>query len=174
MNAKNNLFVAVSLLGLFTVDGIASAATATSSAQVSVNVPRKCSISAAALSFGSYDPFGLNATTDLDASSTIDVVCSKNSSVSIGINAGQSPGGGSSVDAPVRQLANGTELLRYDLFTDSSRTAVWGDIGGTRTQAYTSASKNTVTTLTVFGRVPRNQDVSDGAYTDQITATVLF
>lgn len=174
MKTKNNVFVAVSLLGIFAADGLALAATATSSAQVSVNVPRKCSISAAALNFGTYDPFGANATADLDASSTIDVVCNKNASVSIGINDGQNPDTGSSADVPLRQLANATERLRYDLYADSSRTSVWGDIGGTKTQAYTSASKNTVTSLTVFARVPQNQDVADGAYTDQITATVLF
>jgi spore coat protein U-like protein len=174
MSGIRRLFVSLTILGLVAGVGQSYAGTATATAAVSATVPRNCSITATPLSFGSYDPFGANATSALDTTSTISVACTKAASVSIGINQGSNSASGSTTDAPLRQLGSGSDLLRYDLYTDSARSQVWGDIGGTKTQSYTSTSKNTVTPFNVYARVPANQDVADGTYSDQITATVLF
>ena len=55
----------------------ASAATATANLGVTATVTNNCTISTAALAFGSYDPVVANASTNLDGSGTVSVACTK-------------------------------------------------------------------------------------------------
>lgn len=145
--------------------------TATSNNTVRANVLRNCTITAFTLDFGDYDPVGANAAADLDASTTLDVFCTKNTVMNVEM------GDGNNVTAPLpgglRQMANGAERLQYNLFTDAPRTTVWAT-GAANRLGGTSVSKNTAITLTVFGRVFQNQDVGEGVYTDTVVATVNF
>jgi spore coat protein U-like protein len=56
---------------------------------------------------------------------------------------------------------------------DAGCSAVWGD-GSAGTQRYFNADppNNTNIVLTIYGRIPPLQDVSAGAYSDTITATI--
>ena len=67
-------------------------------------------------------------------------------------------------------MCNGTDFLNYDLYTSAGRTTVWNLANRVN---YVAASK-AVTALTIFGRVPSNQDVSAGSYTDTVVAQAEF
>jgi spore coat protein U-like protein len=162
----------VSALGLVFTQS-ATAATATANATMSATVTANCTITAAALNFGSYDPVVAHATTALDVNGTVTVACTKGAATTIGINQGLNAFTGSTAVTPLRQMANGANRLRYDLYRTSAGTGVWGDIATANVASYTSTSK-TASILTVFGRIPAGQDVNTGSYSDTIVATISF
>ena len=153
---------------------VAFAATKFADFNVTASVAANCTISAADLSFGAYDPVVTNATTPLDVNGSVTVACTKGSSATIGLGQGSAAATGSTAVAPLRQMSAGTERLRYDLYRTSVGTGVWGDIGTANVLAYTATSK-AATTLTIYGRVPAGQDVGVSAsYTDTVRATINF
>jgi len=152
----------------------AVAATATSNFTVTATVVASCTISTTGIGFGNYDPVVANATTPVDANGTVTVACTAGAATTIGMNQGGTPTGTSTAAAPARQLASGAaNRMRYDLYQDSNRTTVWGDVGTPAALTYNAASKAPAT-MTIFGRIPSGQDVNTGAYTDSVTATIQF
>ena len=55
----------------------------------------------------------------------------------------------------------------------TGRTTVWGNTVATG-EAYTGVGPLNTTTLTVFGRVPINQNAKADAYTDMVVATITY
>src|SRR5262249_18576926 len=83
-------------LGLAVALGFAPAAvaaTATSTFTVQATVGAGCTISAANMNFGVYDPAGVNAQTPLDATGSLTVQCAQGIQATIGLNQGTSPAG---------------------------------------------------------------------------------
>ena len=78
------------------------------------------------------------------------------------------------------QIGATGNFLSYELYKNSGRTMVWGTGAVNGVVPATSTSKNSdltfsdTTPLTVFGRVPQNQDVTIGAYTDTVMITINF
>ena len=66
----------------------ANAATATANLGVTATVTNNCTISTAALAFGSYDPVVANASTNLDGTGTVVVACTKGATATIGLGLG--------------------------------------------------------------------------------------
>ena len=127
-----------------------------------------CTISTTAVSFGGYDVFSPTA---LDAQGQISLTCSL---IVIGFTVALDRGGAPSF-AP-RQLKQGSEPLNYNLYLDAARTTVWGD-GTPGTQVFTRNGAIVLPQtfqLPVFGRIPANQDVTVGVYTNTVVATVSF
>jgi spore coat protein U domain-containing protein, fimbrial subunit CupE1/2/3/6 len=152
----------------------AVAATATSNFTVTATVVASCTISTTAIAFGNYDPVVANATTPVDANGTVTVACTAGAATTVGMSQGANPTGTSTAAAPLRQMASGAvNRMRYDIFQDAARATVWADTGTAGAQAYNATTKN-ATVLSVYGRIPAGQDVSTGAYTDTVTATILF
>lgn len=120
-----------------------------------------CTVSAGGVAFGGYDVFSPSA---LDGAGTISVNCSPGSSYSLGLSAG----GGSYGQ---RRLSNGPAALNYNLYTDASRSVVWGD--GTNGTSTVSGDGESVG-HTVYGRIPPQQNVTTGSYGDTIIVTVNF
>ena len=126
-----------------------------------------CTVSASAVSFGTYDVF---QTAPSDSTGTITYRCG-NTDKNIRITV--SPGS-SNTFAP-RTLRWGNEVLTYNLFSDASRTQVWGDgTGGTWSYAMFNPPNNQDIVLTVYGRVPAAQDAAVGSYTDSVVVTVEY
>lgn len=147
--------------------GPALAATATSNFNVTASVANNCTISAGALAFGAYDPVVAHATTDLDSTGTVTVACTKGTAATIGL------GLGSNASGTTRRMTNGTDYLTYEIYQDASRSTLWSDSGAgllSPAAAPSRAARN----FTSYGRVPQAQDVSAGAYTDTVVATVNF
>ena len=146
----------------------ASAGSVTLKMGVSATVPANCNFnnSTPALSFGSYDPTGLQATSALTASASFTIRCTKNTTATMtidnGVNASNSQ----------RRMTDGAgDYLNYQLYSDPAYTTVW-DL--TNTVSYTSTSAATAQTETVYGSVPAAQDVAVGNYSDTVTITAAY
>jgi spore coat protein U-like protein len=124
-----------------------------------------CTISTTAVSFGGYDVF---SPTPLDAQGQISVTCSL---ILSGFTVRLDRGGAPSFSP--RQLKQGTEPLNYNLYLDATRTIIWGD-GTAGTQAFTAIVLAQTFLLPVYGRIPANQNVTVGLYTNTVVATVSF
>ena len=127
----------------------------------------KCSVSATAVSFGSYNVF--NAA-PVDSTGTVRYNCNGGAkNLVIAISRGQSP------TFMPRTLKKGTESLTYNLFQDPSRTVVWGDgTGGSQYFYAGDPANNDDVDVTIFGRIPPSQDITAGAYSDSVTVMILF
>lgn len=69
-----------------------------------------------------------------------------------------------------RVMTNGSDTLNYELYSDSGRTAAWGDSFATG-QGYTSTS-NAASAKNIYSRIPVLQNVPAGAYADAVTVTL--
>lgn len=143
------------------------AATATSDFLVSATVLDVCSVDTTSLAFGDYSA---TSATPLDSTSTVTATCTSGLSYTIALNEGTTSG--STVDN--RSMTDGTNTLQYDLYSDSSHSTMWGDgTSGTSTiSPYTGNGSGQA--YTVYGRIPANQYVVSGSYTDTVTATVTY
>lgn len=172
---KNSFKVAGLALMFSAVAAQAGPSPQTGSFNVTANVARSCSITGTSdVAFGAYDPADANFATPLDASGSVTVRCTKNTTYNIALGQGANAASGSTCVAPARQMAAGAERLSYGLFSDAGRTTTWGcdasnDV--TRTETTGPSSPDTVT---VYGRIPAAQDVADGNYSDTVTVTVTF
>jgi spore coat protein U-like protein len=133
-----------------------------------------CTLSGGSANFGIYDPI---AAAPLDTTGTLQVTCTSGLPVivdyEIHLDTGQ---GGSFVP---RAMTNGSSLLTYNLYTDATRTVVWGDgTGGTGLVSIKYAlprpGVTQTDTWTVYGRIGAGQVVSTGTYLDTITVTLVF
>ncbi len=69
------------------------------------------------------------------------------------------------------QVASGASRLPYNLYTDASYNLVWGDkSAGTAVVGGSAATAS----HTVYGRIPRKQNVGAGVYADTVVVTVSF
>ncbi len=128
----------------------------------------QCSVSATGVAFGSYDVF---AATPRDSTGTVGYQCLLPLSVQITLSTG------ASATFTPRKMVKGAERLNYNFYRDAGRSLIWGDgAGGTSFYSGTVGALQLGTTInvTVYGRIPPQQDVSAGTYTDTITATINF
>jgi spore coat protein U-like protein len=128
-----------------------------------------CTISATTVSFGNVDVLAGAA---VDTTATITVSCSG------GAGTGQrlciSIGAGSAGDATSRQLGGpGGATLRYDLYSNSSRTTLWGSwqTGYDTAGVQLDVAQNSTTPVTVYARLLGSQQTAaTGAYSSTFTA----
>jgi spore coat protein U-like protein len=154
------------ILSLISVPAFAGSAT--SSLSITASVSANCTITTSPVAFGAYDPVVVNAATDLNSTGTVTVACTKGTAATIDL------GNGSNLLAGSRRMGSGTDFLNYSLYKDAARTLVWGTgLAGGSTYAYTAASKAS-TAITVYGTVPQSQDVTVGAYSDTVVATINY
>ena len=161
------LVAASAVCGALVIAQPAAAQSASDQFPVQATVVANCNIDTPnTLQFGNYDPAVVNAATDLDADTDIDVRCTKNSpGVTVELDAGLNDNAGQ------RRMTDGSEFLDYDLFQDAGRTTAWG--AGVDAQGYSPTTSAWVS-LTVYGRVPAAQNVGVGTYDDTVTATINF
>lgn len=164
---RKNLQRALLAAGMITVTVGSFAASTTTTFQVTANVAAQCNVSAANLAFGAVDPLGGN----VDQTTTVTVKCTKNSAYTVGLNAGATSG----ASIAQRLMANGSETMQYNLFTDAARATIWGNSAGSWV-AGTGAGLGTAQVLTVYGRVPTGQTgLAVGSYTETaILVTVTY
>ena len=137
------------------------AATVTDVLNVSATVLSSCALNGGTLSFGAYTS---GQQTDLDVDGTINYVnCSGTLTFALD--------GGGSGDINARQMRQGANRLNYQIYRTSSRTAVFGT--GADAQGKILIGTQTGS-LTVYGRIPKNQVVPDGVYTDIVNITLTF
>lgn len=140
---------------------------------VSASVSANCTITANGLSFGDYDPIVTNASAHLEQTGTLSVTCTNQSAATITLDQGANPDTGSTAIAPLRRMKDtGTSYLSYKLYSDASRTVVWGDDASVDVDyTGTGSSEN----VTIYGRVDSGQTSAIvGSYTDTVVATITF
>ena len=137
------------------------AATVTDVLNVSATVLSSCALNGGTLSFGDYTS---GQQTDLDVDGAINYVnCSGTLTFALD--------GGGSGDINARQMRQGANRLNYQIYRTSSRSAVFGT--GADAQGKILIGTQTGS-LTVYGRIPKNQVVPDGVYTDIVNITLTF
>ena len=150
--------LACGLAMLFMLPGVADAA---------------CSVSATAVGFGGYDT--LSPLND-DATGTVTVTCSGLLSVLVSYEILLSKGGAGTYTP--RRMASGSNTLNYNLYSNITRTTIWGDNTGGSSRVTGSILVQllvpTSNPHTVFGRIPALQNVASGSYTDSITVTLNY
>lgn len=153
--------------GVYAFTLIGEAATLTGTLPVSATVIASCqNFVAGSLNHASYDPA---AAADSDAQATVTIQCTNTTPLTLSASAGAG-------SLAQRQLSSGVNRLNYNLFTNSARTAVWGDgTGGTSTIAATGTGMLSNASLTIFSRIPKGQSAAvPGAYSDSIIITVTY
>lgn len=129
-----------------------------------------CTITAPGIAFGAYDP--RSAAPD-NGTGTITAVCPTSVTAPV---VQLSPGTSGTFTA--RRMVSGAWALNYNLYSDSARTAVWGD--GTGGTAAVTLSGGVVIrgqqrfTRTVYGRIAARQNVGAGSYGDTVFMTIVF
>ncbi len=170
-----NRFVKLALLvtvASISLSGTALAATATSSFNVTANVISSCTIAAANLAFGNYDPVVANAASPLNMSSTVTVACTKGDVVTIGLNAGLHSAQAIGTTRAMSSGGGTPSYLSYEIYQNAGMTTVWGN-SGAGLETYTSTGKAAVA-LIDYGQIPAGEDQPIASYTDTVIATVTF
>jgi spore coat protein U-like protein len=134
---------------------------------VTANVSSSCVINTtSAMAFGSYNPAGGTATT---GAGTFTLQCTNGASPTVLMSQGANPGTGSTDTTPVRQMANGSFMLTYQLYSDSARSLVWNNVTGV-----SEPSNGTLQTVNIYGSIPAGQNVGAGSYTDTVVVNVNY
>jgi spore coat protein U-like protein len=131
----------------------------TSSIAVTASVAKSCKLGGTTLPFGAYDP---NAAVANDALATFTLDCTKTTVGTVSLNAGAN--GGRNMKGAI---GTNTDLLKYELYSDSGRTSIWD---ATNTVQKTGPAQ----TLTVYGRIAPGLFVTPDSYSDTVTASVNF
>lgn len=122
-----------------------------------------CTVAVTPVDFGTYSPF-LSA--PRDSTGQVTVNCTESESYVVAMNAGVHAGG----TFANRRLSNGETYLSYQLYTDATRTTVWGDgSGGSVTVARAGSMP-----IALYGRIAPRQSVSAGAFSDTILVTIAY
>lgn len=162
-------FFAYSLFLFFFINcNLLQADTTNANMTVSSAITAACTVTTNNLNFGAYDPTNPNPT---DQTTTIIVKCSKGHAYTVKLNQGSTTGATFSQ----RLMAFGNYTLSYNLFTDNTYTAVWGD--GTDSTSVingTGLGINTGVAHTLYGRIPALQDEAAGTYQDVVQVTIDF
>lgn len=121
-----------------------------------------CQVDTVPVAFGIVD-----VTRTTDTTGEITLSCSITTDVEVALEGSSAPG--------QRSMAGpGGARLTYELYTDASRSQAWGDGGGnSATRSANSVGEDT-RRLTIYGRVPRQDAVPAGAYSDSLTVVVSF
>jgi spore coat protein U-like protein len=128
-----------------------------------------CTVSMPAMAFGSVNVLPGTA---VDTTTTLTVTCSNGQAV--GQRICISIGAGSASDATSRQMTGpGANKARYDLYSNSGRTLLWGSwqTGYDTAGVQLDVARNSTTNVTVYGRfLAAQQTVVAGAYSSTLTA----
>lgn len=164
---RNRLLVLAAMLSVVALLPAGAYAQTTANLAISANVAANCTISTTPVAFGAYDPLVVNVAAPKDATGGVIVTCTKGSVPAIDLDAGSHASGA------IRRMLGATgDFLTYELYQPGAFTTVWG-VGPA---AYTGAAapNRNPRTFTVNGRIPGNQDVATGSYSDMVLATVNF
>lgn len=122
-----------------------------------------CSLNVIGINFGGYDVF---STTPLDGTGTIDVSCNARTAFDLTFSTGLS------ASYTVRKMAYGVHRLNYNLYRNAAMNRVLGD--GSGNTVFWSVNNARNRSFTVYGRIPPQQNVYTGSYTDNVIVTLTF
>lgn len=134
------------------------------------NAGASCTVFAEGSQFGSYNPL---ANAALDGTGSVRVTCTGGEIVPYQVSASMGNG-----TYQVRKLMSGSQTLDYNVYTDGTRTTIWGDGSsgtGLISGSVVATPEGATQTSTVYGRIFSGQQrASVGSYRDQLTVTVSY
>ena len=136
----------------------------TTTTTVLATVATTCSVVAADINFGSNGVL----TSDIDATSSIQVTCNGGTNYQVSLSAGTAPG----ATTTTRKMTSGADFISYFLYRNSTRTANWGNNLGVDTVS--GVGSGSAQALTIYGRVPTQTTPPPSSYSDAIVVTVSF
>jgi spore coat protein U-like protein len=122
-----------------------------------------CSLNAGGVNFGDINPL---EGADTDITSPLEIQCDAGDSYRIALDSGNG-------DFRARHLLDGSNQLRYNLYLDAGRQAIWGD-GSGGSSVVTGSGNGSSQTLYIYGRVFADRQAHVGIYADTITVTVTL
>ena len=143
----------------------AQSQTVSTTFRVQARVEAVCEVTASDLNFGTYTS---QAGAPLQGTTLLRATCTPGSSYNVGLNEGTSPG----ATVNQRKMVSGAQALNYQLYSDASRSRIWGNTPGTDT--VTGVGTGLAQDHTVFGAVPAAQVVPAGDYADTITVRIYY
>lgn len=161
--------------GAMVMAGASMAETDTADLAVSATVVNTCAIGPGTLAFGSALSAAVNAATgaagttanvDADSGASISIICTNGASAAI------TGGAGANAAGSVRKMLSGSDLLPYELYTDSGRTTVFN---ATNSIPYTGTGAATTTTA-IYGRILGTDlaAAKKGSYADTVAMTITY
>jgi spore coat protein U-like protein len=163
MNTFRFGLIAFALLASPPAPNEATAATTTSTFQVTATVVATCTVASTDLAFGNY------TAVQADQTSTITVTCTNSTPYTVALGAGTFA---SATPTTRRMTGPAGATLAYSLYRDAARTLNWGQTVGTDTASGTG--NGAAQAITVYGRIAAGQFVAPGAYADTITVTLTY
>lgn len=156
----------------------AFAGLASTNVSVSASIANNCTITNAAVAFGSYDPIVTNAASSLVGSGTVTITCTKGATTTISLGLGNQASGSQ------RRMTDGVpNYMNYELYQPPNNTpgtacsyagpTVWGTSGANLFTPAAAPNKN-ARTYNICGEVAAGQDLPAGSFTDTVVATVNF
>lgn len=147
----------------------ANPSSASGTFQVGATILVACNVTGSTLTFGgSIDP--LQTPGPVDASTSLNVTCTKTTPYSVALSAGTNAGNASAFGS--RAMKSGNNSLPYQLYLDAGRTQVWGD--GNSSGVYAGTGTGSQQNLTVYGRLPSLNGIVPGNYSDTVTVTITY
>jgi spore coat protein U-like protein len=166
MNRTSKIVLTTSAMFLALFVGRPETAQAiTSTVTVQATVVKACTISNATLDFGQYNP---TSTTDTTGTGTLGFKCSNGVPITIDL------GNGAHTASGMRGMANGANILPYQIYSGSASGPVWGTglAGGTN---LSTTGTGLDATVTMYGKIPQGTtSVIEGTYLDTVVATLNF
>jgi spore coat protein U-like protein len=172
VSKRTRLMMGVASMSLL-LAGTALAGSVSTSLGVSGSVTDDCTIAAApSIAFDNYHPATSNLTSPLNSTGTLSVTCTTGTVAEIDLSTGAN--GGVAVGT-TRAMKSGANLLNYELYSDSSRSVVWGVGAGTGGVTELAAPSATAVNYIVYGQVPGGQNIPAATdYADSVAVTVNF
>ena len=137
----------------------------TASFQVMAGINETCLVSASDLNFGEVSSLA----SDVIGTSAVSVTCTTGLDYAVSLNGGLY----GTIAARKMKIAGGTDTVDYNLYTNATRSTLWGDSTAGSVQA--GDGTGAAQALTVYGKVDAQASTpAAGTYTDTITVTVTY
>jgi spore coat protein U-like protein len=163
MRLSSLVRLGLAMAGLLLAPAAARAQGATGTLGVSVDVISACDFTVDDISFGTYTS---GQGTDLDATGSIQYANCAGATLSLALDDGKNAENGD------RGLAgSGAGVLRYDVFSDAAHTSSLGE-GDHALEV--AADQSGAGSISLYGRIFKDQAAVAGAYADSIAVTLGF
>lgn len=128
-----------------------------------------CGVTTTPVNFMNYDVFSFSPTY---STGIVLVTCNAPAQNPVTVTISINSGGSGTFNPRQMRAATGTDLLNYYLFTDASRTVIWGDGTGGTSTVTNMVTRNAPWNATIYGTLPPRQNLRAGNYSDTLMVTV--
>ncbi|MEI9849788.1 MAG: spore coat protein U domain-containing protein [Sphingomonas sp.] len=165
LSVRNVSVPALAVAAVFAQPALAQ--TAGANMATSAEVTENCTVSSSPIVFGDVD---VTTGAAVPGAGGISVVCTNGTEWSASADAGA----GADATQELRQMSDGAATLDYVLYTEPTRTVIWGD-GTDGTETIDDTGTGTAQATVIYGRIVALQNtVVAGSYSDTVAVTVTY